>query len=257
MCVGCGCEGNVMFDSKNYVFFDASYLDQLPPEAIEPVSKSVCAGAYIVSSEFDLDPCQFAFDETSVVLIERYLREHLCKRVDKWGKGQERYQVKRVVIEFGVKSSSQRQIAVVDNTIHVIGLLYTYCCARAVAGKVIVDNETICLDSPAGKSFTLGKVRKFMRNGQEDSPVAFLGVIKHMLVSNAERDKMIDMLKQTCAASGKQLPDNYKIQVWYDEDDTSVIDRVVFLDEHQNEIASVLARLASDQTISVATGKPV
>lgn len=224
---------------------DSDILKGLPDEDRENIEIAIACGALTLCDSATALK-NFAFDETSVAVIEKRLVDKYVGRVLKW----DGLKIKRIKLDSGLHSSSAKQIKRFEGMLNCYGLLFAYCVAKINGGKFELDKDhalVVRLENGVGV-LPGGKAWKFLKNGKEDSLVGFLPLIENRHVLKPEIEHIRNEMLESLKARGVLVPEGHRWQDWHD-DATGELTKIVLLDA-PSEDGGKLTELRQDAAAS-------
>lgn len=186
------------------------------------------------------------FDMDTVLKLEQQLNSAFGSRVLKWGKGAEKYAMKRIKMSSGLETSNKANIEIFQQIFSAYSVFYAYCFANILGGKFVMHNDHPHVDTCiVGVPLVnpIDKPIKFLRNGAEDSLVGFINITKHRASFWPVVENATEHIKAVRLAAGTPLPEDFTTQVWCDPT-TGELERIVFVDGNGEPICQAVIATA-------------
>lgn len=219
--------------------YDESILADLPVEDQQAIRQTVLVQARTLI-DVGYQGEDIAFDDSTVSALEKVLADFPEMRF-----GRRTYDIERMKNQkTGNWTSSAKHIAAMQHLVDGIGIMFGYCIAKCIGGKLALDEEgALVVVHPTytnATSYPLGKVYKFLRNGEEDSLVGFLAAVKAKPFTDQAAQQLVQALRDQCEEDGIELPDDMRVQVWTHKNPAGEIElsHVTFADGDGEAIVS-------------------
>ena len=203
---------------------------------IQPILRDrVLLGMLAISSLREGE--NYPFDETSVQQAEDYLLT-LKGRVLRWGEG---LRPERIITRTGLKTTSKKHIDEFCNYLDMLGCFYAYCVAKLTGGKFVQIDGALGVEPPeedALTCFPVGKVFKFLRNGDEDSLVGFLAIVRARAVTQPLLNGLLEVFKGHIEEYAIELPEGSRLQYWHNSL-TGDLTKLAYVDAGGKEIVAM------------------
>lgn len=193
-----------------------------------------------------LEGTECKFDMDSISRLEQQLNSAFKSRVLKWGRGAEKYEMKRIRMSSGLQTSNKENIEMFQQIFSAYSVFYAYCYANILGGKFVIKEghphvDTGIVGVPLANP--IDKPIKFLRNGAEDSLVGFINITKRRASFWPLFENATEHIKAERLAAGTPLPEDFTTQVWCDPT-TGELERIVFVDGHGEPICQAVIATA-------------
>ncbi len=181
------------------------------------------AGSLILLSGYgaENDPSDFPFDERGLPWIEKYLDTLVKPYVRKWGKEEGGLEVLKVRNKHGMDKHG------VETRFAIAAFVLLQCLAQQ-HGKLIAKDGFASFRLEDG-SGAMGKVRKYVKFGYEDSLVIYSKVIGNL----SKTEVFVKSVEYLMAKRGLT---NHRVQLWNDERGLPVMAKAVDNDTDEGRV---------------------